>query len=127
MLEIDAFCKQHGIDAQLSLNGVYYTATNRAQAGGMQPVVDELQRLEVNSWRRCSVEELLANAGSPRHIEGYHSPVAANVQPALLARGLRRVAIDLGVEVYENTPMTDRKSTRLNSSHTMQSRMPSSA
>ncbi|WP_182039840.1 FAD-dependent oxidoreductase, partial [Vibrio alginolyticus] len=106
VLEIDDFCQQHNIDAHLSLKGVYYTATNQAQTGGMQPVVDELKRLEVNSWRRCSVEELRANAGSPRHIEGFHSPVAASVQPALLVRGLRRVAIDLGVEVYENTPMT---------------------
>lgn len=49
VLEIDAFCKQHHIDAQLSLKGVYYTATNHAQAGCMQPVVDELSRLGVNS------------------------------------------------------------------------------
>lgn len=106
VLEIDDFCQQHNIDAQLSLKGVYYTSTNHAQTGGMQPVVDELKRLEVNSWRRCQAEELRANAGSPRNIEGFHSPVAASVQPALLARGLRRVAIELGVEIYENTPMT---------------------
>ncbi|NOH47783.1 FAD-dependent oxidoreductase [Vibrio rotiferianus] len=106
VLEIDDFCLQHHIDAQLSLKGVYYTATNHAQTGGMQPVVDELKRLEVNSWRHCQTEELRANAGSPRNIEGYHSPVAASVQPALLARGLRRVAMELGVEIYENTPMT---------------------
>ncbi|GAB7227891.1 FAD-dependent oxidoreductase [Vibrio rotiferianus] len=106
VLEIDDFCQQHHIDAQLSLKGVYYTATNHAQTGGMQPVVDELKRLEVNSWRHCQTEELRANAGSPRNIEGYHSPVAASVQPALLARGLRCVAMELGVEIYENTPMT---------------------
>ena len=106
VLEIDDFCQQHHIDAQLSLKGVYYTATNHAQTGGMQPVVDELKRLEVNSWRHCQTEELRANAVSPRNIEGFHSPVAASVQPALLARGLRRVAIELGVEIYENTPMT---------------------
>ncbi|WP_264407249.1 FAD-dependent oxidoreductase [Vibrio owensii] len=106
VLEIEDFCQQHHIDAQLSLKGVYYTATNHAQTGGMQPVVDELKRLEVNSWRHCQAEELRANAGSPRNIEGFHSPVAASVQPVLLARGLRRVAIELGVEIYENTPMT---------------------
>ncbi len=106
VLEIDGFCQQHKIDAQLSLKGVYYTATNQAQMGGMQPVVDELKRLDVNSWRRCQFEELRASTGSPRNVEGFHSPVAASVQPALLARGLRRVAIELGVEVYENTPMT---------------------
>ncbi|OXD97723.1 FAD-dependent oxidoreductase, partial [Vibrio parahaemolyticus] len=28
------------------------------------------------------------------------------VQPALLARGLRRVALEMGIEIFENTPMT---------------------
>ncbi|EMK6579292.1 FAD-dependent oxidoreductase [Vibrio parahaemolyticus] len=106
VLEIDAFCKQHHIDAQLSLKGVYYTATNHAQAGSMQPVVDELSRLGVNSWRRCKEDELHVNTGSPRHLEGFHSSVAASVQPALLARGLRRVALEMGIEIFENTPMT---------------------
>jgi putative aminophosphonate oxidoreductase len=105
VLEIDEFCRRYAIDAQLSLKGVYYTATNSAQAGGMKPVVDELTRLGVNSWRKCNEDELQANTGSSAHLEGYHSPVAASVQPALLARGLRRVAIDMGIEIYENTPM----------------------
>ncbi|MEX3070237.1 FAD-dependent oxidoreductase [Vibrio alginolyticus] len=105
VLEIDEFCRCHDIDAQLSLKGVYYTATNQAQAGGMQPVVDELTRLGVNSWRQCSTDELLENTGSERNLEGFHSPVAASVQPAQLARGLRRIALDMGVEIYENTPM----------------------
>ncbi len=30
VLEIDAFCKQHHIDAQLSLKGVYYGNKSRA-------------------------------------------------------------------------------------------------
>ncbi len=105
VLEIDEFCRRYAIDAQLSLKGVYYTATNSAQVGGMKPVVDELTRLGVNSWRKCSEDELQENTGSSTHLEGYHSPVAASVQPALLARGLRRVAIDMGIEIYENTPM----------------------
>ena len=79
VLEIDGFCQQHKIDAQLSLKGVYYTATNQAQMGGMKPVVDELKRLDVNSWRRCQFEELRASTGSPRNVEGFHSPVAASV------------------------------------------------
>ncbi len=32
-------------------------------------------------------------------------PTAATVQPALLARGLRRVAFARGVRVYEHSPM----------------------
>ncbi len=102
--EIEAFCKEHGIDAHLYRNGTYYTATNNAQKGGMKPVVDELERLNINSWSECSAE-LKKQAGSERHIEGFFSEAAASVQPALLARGLRNVALKMGVKIYENSPM----------------------
>ncbi|NLS12966.1 FAD-dependent oxidoreductase [Vibrio sp. SM6] len=104
--EIAAFCAHYAVDAELSKKGVYYTATNQAQCGSMAPVVDELTRLNVNSWQRCNSATLHQKAGSTRHVEGFHSPVAASVQPALLARELRRVALALGVELYENTAMT---------------------
>ena len=35
---------------------------------------------------------------------GYFSPVAASVQPGKLVRSLKRVAEQLGVRIYENTP-----------------------
>lgn len=103
--EIEEFCEQHGIDAHLNRSGTYYTATNQAQRGGMQPVVDELTRLGINSWQKCG-KEVAQKAGSDRHIEGYYSPAAGSVQPALLARGLRTVALKMGIQVFENSPMT---------------------
>lgn len=104
--EIDAFCQEHGIDAELFRNGTYYTATNSAQKGTMAPVVKELEKQEISSWSKCDDEKIADLAGSKQHIEGYFSPASASVQPALLVRGLRRVAIDLGVDIYEQTPMT---------------------
>jgi putative aminophosphonate oxidoreductase len=44
-------------------------------------------------------------AGSSKHLEGWYSPAAASVQPGKLVRGLRRVALQLGVRMYENTAM----------------------
>lgn len=104
IFEIEAFCQEHDIDAHLYRSGTYYTATNQAQKGGMAPVIRELEKHGINSWQECG-DNLSRQAGSERHIEGYYSEAAGSVQPALLARGLRRVAIELGVEVYENTPM----------------------
>jgi glycine/D-amino acid oxidase-like deaminating enzyme len=34
-------------------------------------------------------------------------PEGANLHPALMARALRKAAMEAGVEIYENTPMTD--------------------
>ena len=106
IFEIEVFCKEHDIDAHLYRSGTYYTATNQAQRGGMAPVVSELKKQGINSWQECG-DNLSRQAGSERHIEGYYSEAAGSVQPALLARGLRQVAIKLGVEVYENTPMLE--------------------
>lgn len=103
--EIEQFCTEHQIDAQLRRHGTYYTATNSAQKGQMAPIVDQLTHLGCNSWQPCSHAELAQVSGSKQHLEGYYSPAAGSVQPALLVRELRRIALQFGVKIYENTPM----------------------
>ncbi len=102
---IDDFCREYNIDAQLRLNGTLYTATNSAQQGGMDAVMAQLDKHQINSWQQWQHEHVQQAAGSALHREGFFSPAAASVQPALLARGLKRVAEQLGVKIYENTPM----------------------
>ncbi|MGF1684702.1 FAD-dependent oxidoreductase [Photobacterium minamisatsumaniensis] len=103
--EIEDFCEQHDIDAQLRRNGTLYTATNEAQEGTMAGVLQALSKDEINSWQLWEKERVQQDAGSALHREGFFSPAAASVQPAMLARGLKRVAEKMGVKVYENTPM----------------------
>ena len=105
--EIDAFCSEHGIDAQLRLDGTLYTATNKAQQGAMDSVMNALSHQEINSWQQWHKDQVQEEAGSSLHCEGFYSPAAGSVQPAMLARGLKRVAEKLGVKIYENTPMED--------------------
>jgi glycine/D-amino acid oxidase-like deaminating enzyme len=45
-------------------------------------------------------------ADSPRFVGGLMTPDLATVQPAKLARELRRVLLERGVRIYEGTPMT---------------------
>ncbi|MGF1718605.1 FAD-dependent oxidoreductase [Vibrio kyushuensis] len=103
--EIEDFCQKNKIDAELYRHGTYYTATNTAQKGGIAPVVNELEKEGINSWSKCDDSNIAELAGSHRHIEGYYSPAAASVQPALLVRGLRKKALDMGVKIYENSAM----------------------
>ncbi|QLG86836.1 FAD-dependent oxidoreductase [Chitinibacter bivalviorum] len=99
------FCEQYGIDAQLRLDGAIYTATNRAQQGCMQAVLDALEQQKINSWSPMAAPNVQQQTGSAKHIEGHFSPVAGSVQPALLVRGLARVAESMGVVIYEHTAM----------------------
>ncbi|MBM7457193.1 putative aminophosphonate oxidoreductase [Oceanisphaera litoralis] len=106
VLDIRDFCEQHNIDAELRIDGACYTATNDAQCGVMAPLVARLERESLNSWSALSEAELQTRTGSEAHLEGHFSPFAGSVQPALLVRGLRRVALTLGIQIFEHSPMT---------------------
>ncbi|WP_275440672.1 FAD-dependent oxidoreductase [Vibrio sp. Of7-15] len=105
--EIEAFCQTHNIDAELRRHGTLYTATNQAQVGGMEPVLAELDKHEINSWKAWEARRVKEEAGSDSHIEGYFSPAAASVQSGKLVRGLKRVAEEMGIRIFEQTPMLD--------------------
>ncbi|SEM68361.1 putative aminophosphonate oxidoreductase [Pseudomonas sp. ok272] len=103
---IGAFCERYAVEADYRLDGTLYTATNRAQCGATDGVIAALERNGINSFSKRPVADVQRMAGSSKHLEGWFSPAAASVQPAKLVRGLRRVALQLGVRIHENTAMT---------------------
>ena len=103
---IGAFCEQYAVDADFRLDGTLYTATNRAQCGATDSVISALERQGINSFSKRPLADVQRMAGSTQHLEGWFSPAAASVQPGKLVRGLRRVALQLGVKIHENTAMT---------------------
>lgn len=103
---IGDYCTAHGIDADYRLDGTLYTATNPAQVGATDRVIAALERQGVNSFRRLPLAQVQRLAGSHKHLEGWFSPAAATVQPGKLVRGLRRVALQRGIRIHEQTAMT---------------------
>jgi len=63
-------------------------------------------------FEEWTVEETVRRSGTNRHLAGLFEASAAIVQPARLVRGLRRVALELGVRIHEGTRVTklDRRS-----------------
>ena len=101
--EIGAFCEKRGIDAHFRKAGWLWTATSAAQMGSWEGVVALCERLGVGTFRRLEPGEIARRSGSAFHRAGVIELSAATVQPAALARGLRRAALDAGVRIYENT------------------------
>lgn len=101
--EIGEFCEQHDIDAKFRRGGFLWTATTPAHIGAWEGVVSRCERLGVNAFERPDPSEVARRTGSPVHLAGVFESQAATVQPALLVRGLRRVALGLGVRIYENS------------------------
>jgi len=104
--EIGAFCEREGIDAHFRPDGWLWTATSDAQRGAWTATLAALDAVGASPFEELSAGEAARRGGSPVHVAGVFEPTAATVQPALLARGLRRVALERGVRIFERTRMT---------------------
>lgn len=103
--EIGRFCAAHGIDAHYRRDGWLWAATSRAQLGAWDETLAAAEALGAHPFRRLQPGEAARLAGSPTHLDGVFEETGATVQPALLARGLRRVALERGVRIYEGSPL----------------------
>lgn len=103
--EMASFCAAHAIDCEFRQDGWLWAATNQAQDGAWRSVVEALGRQQIHPFEEWSPDQVAARTGSNKHISGVFEPTAATVQPALLARGLRRTALAQGIKIFENTPM----------------------
>jgi putative aminophosphonate oxidoreductase len=103
--DIGAFCDENAIDSHYQHHGWVWTATNPSQLGAWDTTIAALARHGEEPFAPVSSEELLARTGSRAHLAGVYEPSCATVQPAMLARGLLRVARERGVEVFERSPM----------------------
>ena len=103
--EIGGFCDEHSIDAGYRRDGWLWTATNAAQLGAWESTVEALESHGVQPFVPVDPGELAVRSGSRAHRAGVFEQTSATVQPALLARGLLRVARERGVAVFEHSPM----------------------
>lgn len=103
--ELGGFCDERGIDARYRRDGWLWTATNRAQLNAWASTIEGIGRHGEHPFVPLEAGELAARSGSAAHLAGVFDASSATVQPALLARGLMRVACEQGVAVFEGSPM----------------------
>jgi glycine/D-amino acid oxidase-like deaminating enzyme len=104
---LESFCAEHRIDCDFVRGGMLWTATAPAHVGAWKAVVDLSERLGADVFEPVAGTDAARRAGSPVHIAGVFERSAATVQPAALARGLRRVALELGVRIFEGTRVAE--------------------
>src|SRR5207244_12362770 len=64
-----------------------------------------VESLGERPFDRLEPEQVARRAASAAHLAGVFEPTAATVHPARLARGLRRVALERGVRLFEGSPV----------------------
>lgn len=104
--EIAAFAHDNDLDIEFARTGWLWGATCARQEGRWTGVVEALARHGAAPFRlldRGGVDALL---DAPGLRAGAFDPGCATLQPARLARGLRRVALSRGIAIFENSAMT---------------------
>ncbi len=103
---IGVWCESTGVDAWYRAAGTLQVATSEAQLGDWDEVVEACRAVgapdEIVPLTR---EAVAARCASPVFLGGAFLRVAANVQPARLALGLREHVIAAGVRVHERSPV----------------------
>lgn len=103
---VDAFCQENSIDAHIRRKGGVWTAATPDGVGSWRSTVETLSSHGHDSFREVNTGELRDLTGTDVYLAGVFDSEQATVQPALLARGMRRVALDRGITIYEHSPIT---------------------
>jgi glycine/D-amino acid oxidase-like deaminating enzyme len=105
--EIGAWCQTHGVDAWYRADGDLGVASSEAQIGEWADQIVTADRLGVGEdFQVLTRDDVCARIDSPVFHGGVATAYGATIQPARLARGLRRVLLERGVRIHEHTPVT---------------------
>ena len=105
--EIERTVREGAIDCDLTLGGGLEIALSAAQMARHEEDAAERERYgTADLVTPLDAEQARQACGSPRALGGVVLKTAGGVQPALLALGLRRLAVERGVRVFEASPMT---------------------
>jgi glycine/D-amino acid oxidase-like deaminating enzyme len=103
---VESFAREHGIDCHFRRRGTLWVASSEPQLAIVGEAASAARRLgREHIVEELTVDEAAARAGTSVVRGGVLVKDGAAVQPALLARGLRRVALERGVRIFEGSPM----------------------
>jgi len=104
---LDTF-KRYNIDARYEAVGETEVATNQGSVEALQAAYQE-EKAEGDDVVFFSKEAMQAQVNSPTYLAGLWRKGDQNgiVDPARICWGLKRVLLELGVRIYEKTPLID--------------------
>jgi glycine/D-amino acid oxidase-like deaminating enzyme len=104
---IGRFASDQGIDAWYRADGEYVVAASEEQFGRWTDDLITADRLGVSQhFQVLSADELRERVASPVFRGALFRTVGATVHPGRLARGMRRVLLERGVRIFEDSPVT---------------------
>lgn len=96
----------HGIDCDYEKPGLLTVATNAAQAKRLQHEISLAERLGIEGLSWLDTHMVRAQVHSHSYLGARFEAQCALINPAKFVRGLKRIALEQGAEVFERTPVT---------------------
>jgi len=103
--QIKHMIAEYGVDCDLQENGMLLAAYSENQVRDLEEYHANATSIGLESTLLYG-KELEAEIKSPRVIAGQKIPHGATLNPAKLARGMKRVVEELGIEIRERTVVT---------------------
>jgi len=103
--QIKMMISDHGVECDLNESGMLDVAVNEKQIKSLEAYCDELKSFGLESTL-IQGKELEAEIKSPFFTAGLKKSFGATLNPAKLARGMKRVVEEIGIEVRERTVVT---------------------
>jgi glycine/D-amino acid oxidase-like deaminating enzyme len=107
--EVEIVLERESIDCDYRKGGALYCAARYPeQEASLRHYLDTLYRqgLTESDYRWLSPEQLAQQIRIAKPYGGIYAPHVATIHPAKLVRGLARTVESMGVNIYENSPVT---------------------
>ncbi len=104
---VDELIKQHDLQSDYWFPGFLRAATTPGYAKRIQHDLEILTSMGISGITWIEQEQIKKEVNSPRFLGGWWEPRSGLLNPAKQARELKRLAIQFGVQVYEETPVLE--------------------
>lgn len=104
---VDALVKEYDIQSDYSFPGFLRAATTPGYAKRIQHDLEILASMGVTGIEWWDEAKIRAEVDSPRFLGGWWEPRCGLLNPAKQARELKRVAEQLGAQIFETTPVSE--------------------
>jgi glycine/D-amino acid oxidase-like deaminating enzyme len=106
--------EEHGLQCDYERPGFLRVATTSAYVKRIKDEVKLVKELGLTGIDWIEADDVHRRVNSPLYLGAWWEPRCALVNPAKLAREMKRVALQYGAEIYERTPVIEIKRTTRN-------------
>jgi glycine/D-amino acid oxidase-like deaminating enzyme len=111
------FINENKIECDYERPGFFRVATSKAYVKRIQKEINLMRSLGIEGIEWISSEEVRKEINSPLYLGAWWEPRCVLLNPAKLAWGIRKLNLELGVKIFEFTPVFEVK--RANSGFTI--------